>query len=198
MYHKITNCVFDYLADCRDPEIIFSKIEIAEEHREKLLAALHRKLTVNPFKIRVDFSLTCTGYDGVEAIREALLTAKHEVNDETWQLEFKMIAPPHYKCEVITHNRNAGEDKLKQALSIIKRVIKANGGAFKQESGPQVIGTNSNETDVAELMAQAARERAESDGEESNEEGMGDVDFTTDTAVVEEDDDEDDEEEKKE
>ena len=177
MYQWITNCVFDSLVDCRDPEIIFSKIEISEEHREKLLAALHRKLTVNPFKIRVDFSLTCTGYDGVEAIREALLTAKHEVNDETWQLEFKMIAPPHYKCEVITHNRNAGEDKLKQALSIIKRVIKANGGTFKQESGPQIIGTNTNETDVAELMAQAARERAESDGEESNEEGMGDVDF---------------------
>ena len=47
-----------------------------------------------------------------------------------------MIAPPHYKCEVVTHNRNQGEEKLKQALTIIKRVMKANGGIFKQESGP--------------------------------------------------------------
>lgn len=47
-----------------------------------------------------------------------------------------MIAPPHYKCEVVTHNRSEGENKLKQALTIIKRVIKANGGTFKQESGP--------------------------------------------------------------
>ena len=68
---------------------------------------------MNPFKIRVDLSLTCTGYDGVEAIRESLLTAKHEINDETWQLEFKMIAPPHYKVEVVTHNRMEGENKLK-------------------------------------------------------------------------------------
>ena len=104
--------------------MIFSKINISDDHKEKLLAALHRKLTVNPFKIRVDFMLTCTGYDGVEAIREALLTAKHEINDETWQLEFKMIAPPHYKCEVVTHNRNEGENKLKEALAVIKRVIK--------------------------------------------------------------------------
>ena len=84
----------------------------------------------------MDFSLTCTVYDGVEAIKEALLTAKHEINDDTWKLEFKMISPPHYKCEVVTHNRNEGEQKLKQALAIIKRVIKANKGTFKQESDP--------------------------------------------------------------
>lgn len=44
---------------------------------------------------------------------------------------------------------------------MIKRVIKANGGQFKQESGPQVIGSNSTETDVDEIMAQAAIQRDE-------------------------------------
>ena len=92
--------------------MIFSKIVISNKHKEKLLATLRRKLTLNPLKIRVDFSLTCTSSDGVETIREALLTAKHLVNDETWNLEFKMIAPPHYKCEVVTHNRIEGEAKL--------------------------------------------------------------------------------------
>ena len=163
LYEK---CGFEHALDAmrvamQEPEIVFSKIDISDEHKEKLLATLHRKLTVNPFKIRVDFSLTCTNYDGVEAIREALLTAKHEVNDENWNLEFKMIAPPHYKCEVISLNRGAGEQKLKQALAVIKRVIKANGGQFKQESGPQVIGSNSTETDVDEIMAQAAIQRDE-------------------------------------
>ena len=109
-----------------------------------------------------------------------------------------MIAPPHYKCEVVTHNRGEGELKLKQALAIIKKVIKENGGSFKQESGPQIIGTNTNETDVAELMQQAARERADGEsGEESNEEGMGDMDLA-DTGVAVEDDSGDEEEEKKE
>ena len=163
LYEK---CGFEHALDAmrvamQEPEIVFTKIDISDEHKEKLLATLHRKLTVNPFKIRVDFSLTCTNYDGVEAIREALLTAKHEVNDENWNLEFKMIAPPHYKCEVISLNRGAGEQKLKQALAVIKRVIKANGGQFKQESGPQVIGSNSTETDVDEIMAQAAIQRDE-------------------------------------
>jgi len=116
--------------------MIFSKINISEEHKKALMSTLQRKLTIHPFKIRVDFSLTCTGYDGVEAIKEALLTAKHEVNDEAWTLDFKLIAPPHYKCEVVTHNRSAGEQKLEEALEVIKRIMKANKGQFKQESGP--------------------------------------------------------------
>ena len=140
------------LFDNRDPDLIFNRIEIPDDHKSKLIATLNRKLVANPFKIRVDFSLTCTNYDGIEAIREALLTAKHEVNDENWNLEFKMITPPHYKCEVVTLNRNEGEAKLKEALAIVRTVMKRNGGAFKQESDPQVIGTNSNDTDVTELM----------------------------------------------
>ena len=161
---------------------------------------LKRKMTMNPFKIRVDFALSFTGYDGIEAIREALLTAKHEVNDATWNLEFKMIAPPHYKCEVLTLNRAEGEAKLTQALVAIKRVMKEKGGIFKQESGVQVIGTNSNEQDQAELMAQAQGERANDEddsAEESNEEGMGDIDLN-DHAIQADDDSGDEEEKKKE
>ena len=133
-------------------------------------------------------------------IQEALLTAKHHVNDETWNLEFKMIAPPLYKCEVVTHNRAQGEEKLKAALQIIKRVMRANGGKFSQKSEAYTIGANSNETDVAELMEQAARDRAnegsgdESGQEEEDQEDMGDLDM--DEVQVE--DEEDDEEEKKE
>lgn len=58
------------------------------------------KIASNPLKIRVDFALTCTSFDGIDVIREALLTAKHRVNDQNWKLEFKMIAAPNYQVEV--------------------------------------------------------------------------------------------------
>ena len=96
-----------------DPEQVFSQIDIPPEHQQVLLETIKRKMTVNPLKIRVDFALTCTSYDGIEVIREAMLTAKHAVNDANWNVEFKMIAPPIYKCEVVTHSRAEGEAKLK-------------------------------------------------------------------------------------
>ena len=136
-----------------DPEQVFSKVDIPEEHQKVLLETIKRKMTVNPLKIRVDFALTCTSYDGIEVIREAMLTARHEINDATWNVEFKMIAPPIYKCEVVTHSRNEGEAKLKQALAVIKRVMKANGGHFKQKSEPTIIGDKGlDEPDLAELL----------------------------------------------
>ena len=96
-----------------------------------LLDTIRRKMTANPLKIRVDFALTCTQFDGIDIIKDALLTAKHRVNDDTWNVVFKMIAPPNYKVEVVTHSRAEGEAKLKEALAIIKSVMKANKGNFK-------------------------------------------------------------------
>lgn len=33
-------------------------------------------------KLRADFELTCFTYEGIDALKEALLTAKNAVNDE--------------------------------------------------------------------------------------------------------------------
>ena len=94
----------------------------------------------NPLKIRVDIALTCTSFEGVDVIKEALLTAIHASNVGEWKLDFKMVAPPNYKVEVVTHSRIEGEAKLKEALAIIKDVMKKRGGHFKQKSDPTLIG----------------------------------------------------------
>lgn len=154
-------------------------------------------MATNPLKIRADFALTCTRFEGIDVIKEALLTAKAKVNDETWKVEFKMIAPPYYKCEVITHQRAEGEAKLRQALEIIEEVMKANKGKFKLKSEPTVIGANKDEPDVADLIDNLkSKEHGEEDldeEEEDNQEGLGDVDLEEEVA---EDDDSDDEEAK--
>ena len=145
-------------------------------------------MSSNPLKIRVDLALTCTQFDGIDIIKEALLTAKHRVNDENWNIEFKMIAPPNYKVEVVTHSRAEGEAKLKEALQIIKTVMKANKGQFKQKSEPMLIGSSKDEPDAAELMKKAQGDDSD-EGEEDNEEGM-DFDLDEKEAVVDEDSDE--------
>ena len=78
-----------------------------------------------------------------------------------------MIAPPNYKCEVITHNKVEGENKLKEALSIIKSVMKKKGGHFKQKSEPTVIGANKDDADTENLLEKYRNKQAEEgEGEE--------------------------------
>ena len=104
-----------------------------------------------------------------------------------------MIAPPNYKCEVITYSKAEGEAKLKEALKIIKDVMKKKGGHFKQKSEPTVIGANKDDTDADNLI-EKYRNKNDEDGEgedqqeedEDNEEGMGDFDIDVeDSGAVE-------------
>ena len=94
----------------RNPELILPKLNISEEHKSALMETLSRKMPQNPIKIRADCKLTCTTSDGIDVIKEALLTAKHALNDDKWKLEFKMHASPIYRVEVTTLSRGQGED----------------------------------------------------------------------------------------
>lgn len=187
-----------------EPETVFSRINIPQEHQDILLETIKRKIASNPIKIRIDFALTCYSYDGIDVIRLALLTAKHKINDADWNLEFRLIAPPNYRVEVQTHNKAEGEAKLLDALKVIKQVIKKNGGHFKQKSEAVIVNQNKggDDVDVADLIesmkaskGHADDEEEDSDVEEDNDEGMGDVDFNEEVADAASD---DEEEEKKE
>lgn len=47
-----------------------------------------------------------------------------------------MIAPPHYKCETFTLDKQKGFTKLEEALAIVERVIKEKNGVFKLVNKP--------------------------------------------------------------
>lgn len=99
-------------------------------------------MKLKTFKIRAEFALTSTSIDGIDLIKDALLTAKNQVNDEIWQVDIKLIASSNYKCEVITNQQFSGEQKLSETLSIIKSVMNYGKGKFELKSEPKVLNDN--------------------------------------------------------
>jgi translation initiation factor 2 subunit 1 len=67
-----------FRAAISEPEEVFAGIEIEPEVKKALLANIVRKLTPQPIKMRADIEVTCFNYEGIEAIRAALLAG--EVN----------------------------------------------------------------------------------------------------------------------
>ena len=132
----------------------------------------------SPVKIRADFELNCFTYEGIDAIKHALLTAKAAVNDDHIQVAFKLLAPPHYKCECITLDKAGGIAKLEKAVEIIEQVIKEKNGTYKLLTKPQIIGAK-DDKDLIEIMDKIDEENISST-EEDNEEGMGDIDIEGD------------------
>jgi len=141
-----------------------------------------------PVKIRTKFNLHCYTYEGIDAIRESLIEAKKKTSDDTFKLCFQMIAPPEYKAEVVTRDKNGGTERLEKALEVVQAEIKSRGGLFKLVAPPTRIGQKGDDIDNEDIIAQLAKNEEEmSSGEESNEEGI-DVDLGIDDVQVAEDD----------
>ncbi len=68
-----------------------------------------------------------------------------------------MIAPPEYKAELVTLNKNGGIEKLQQVLSIVEQEIKSKGGIFKLVTPPSRIGNNRDDIDNDQIIAEANR-----------------------------------------
>lgn len=98
---------------------MFEQISISEEQKKALLSNIQKKMASRPVKIRSRFNLNCYTYEGIEAIKEALLTAKEKCQDEKFSLVYQLIAPPEYKVEVVTTDKNGGIAKLEEATAVI-------------------------------------------------------------------------------
>ena len=184
LYDKFEHALDAFRIVVQSPEQVFDsnpKIDISEAHRACLISQIEKKIKVKPSKIRADFRLTSTCIEGVDLIKKAMLTAKHQVNVDGWNVDFKMIAPPEYKVEVTTLKRAEGIKKLQEALEIIKGVMLAKKEKFKELMAPHVIG-NSQDPDVGDLIEEMKRkelEEIESGESEDNEDRMASLESDT-------------------
>lgn len=53
-----------------------------------------------PIKLRADFELTCFTYEGIDALRDTLLIAKKEVNDEHISVAVRFVSLYHNPISV--------------------------------------------------------------------------------------------------
>jgi translation initiation factor 2 subunit 1 len=141
-----------------------------------------------PLKIRTTFNLQCYTHEGVEAIKAALLDGKRETSDEKFKIIFQLIAPPEYKAEVVTLDKNGGIERLNKALTIIQASIKAKGGLYKLVTAPTRIGSRVDDVDNEEVIANMNKIIDENSSDEENEGEGIDCDLDNDDVQMEDDD----------
>ena len=159
---------------------IFEGLKISDEIKEELIKILKVRLVPQPVKIRSDFKLTCYTFEGIEAIKESLLSGEKK-GTETIPIKFRVIGSPLYECSISTINKKEGIEVMNAALQEVKKTIEAKGGNFLLETNPEVLGEN--EKSVGEQLKEARNkpEEEEQEDEEDNnqeqEEGIKPVNF---------------------
>ena len=191
LYDKFDHAYDAFKLALQDPDLVFSKIKISDKSREELMRNINKKMAGKPIKLRARFNLQCYTYEGIEAIRECLIEAKRQANDDAQdKIVIQLIAPPQYKCEIVTLDKNAGTERIEKTLAIIQEEIKKRAGIFKLVSPPVKIGSKGDGTDTDDIIAQLQNQETDSSAEESNDEGMGDVDLDDDGIMAASDDEE--------
>jgi translation initiation factor 2 subunit 1 len=110
----------------RGSENIFDGLDVDAELRDTIMDYIKKKLAQQPTKIRSDIEVTCFTYEGIEAIKQALIAGENHSSPEV-PLRIKLIAPPAFVLTTLTQDKELGIEKMTEAIEIIKSVITSHG-----------------------------------------------------------------------
>lgn len=149
----------------RNPDV-WNEVEFPNENvKKELTHYISKRLTPHPTKVRADIEVTCFGYDGIDAVKEALRTAEAHNTPET-QIKVKLVAPPLYVLTSQCLDKAIGIQMLEEAIQRIEAKIKESGGGCIVKMAPKAV-TEHDDAALQELMEKRERENMEVSGDES-------------------------------
>lgn len=137
---------------------------------EDLLQQISRKLTPNPVKVRADIEVTCFGYEGVDAVKEAL-EAGESLHSEEVPVKVKLVAAPLFVLTSVSLDKQRAVDTLTEAIGLIRKSIEKAGGSLNVQMDPKAV-TETDDAELAKLMEKSEAETRQVSGDEyESEEG---------------------------
>lgn len=137
---------------------------LSEKERHILVGEIRKRFTTPPEKIRADFELRCYTEEGIEAIREVLMS----IEDPSIQIQ--LVSSPVFLIQTETTDKEGGLKLILQSLKKIEEGILKKGGIYKLTVEPKVL------TDHDKNRLEDERIKMEEICEE--EEGMDDEEYT--------------------
>lgn len=151
-----------------DPSAL-DECDIASDIREKLLEDIRKRLTPQAVKIRADVEVSCFSYDGIDAVKDALIKGQ-KCSTAEMPIKINLIAAPLFVVTTQTLERSEGLEAVNKALDVIKETIESYQGVIKIIMPPKVV------TDLDEEEIKKKMELMEACDEELNDEEGSDDD----------------------
>ncbi|ODQ66281.1 nucleic acid-binding protein [Nadsonia fulvescens var. elongata DSM 6958] len=146
------------------PEEVFAGTEIpSPEIFDELILQISRRLTPNPIKCRTDIELTCFGYEGIDAIKTALLAGELFDSEKT-PLKIRLVAAPMFVMHCTSIDKQLAIDTLHAATNKMREIITASDGNLNVVMEPKAV-TASEESEL-EKQLQGELEDSEEESDE--------------------------------
>jgi translation initiation factor 2 subunit 1 len=169
-------------------EEVFKDIKMTEPVKKELMEILRQRMKPKPVNIKSDFIVRCDEFEGIDAIKFALMEGEKK-STKNIPIKFKIISSPLYECSIETINKKEGLDVMKEALKEVERVILEKKGKFFIQSNPTVSGESEKsenmKNEIKGVKEDAEKiwkeEEEENEEEENHDEGIhADIDKVDD------------------
>jgi translation initiation factor 2 subunit 1 len=127
--HKSKAASYDIFKQAVIEPSLLDECNLDENTKNVLLTNIKRKLTSQAMKIRADIECACYGYEGIDAVKKALL-AGLELSTEEIPIKINLIAPPVYVITTSTPEKADGLKALEVCIQKIETTIKSLDGHF--------------------------------------------------------------------
>ncbi|KAK4989267.1 hypothetical protein LTR50_003373 [Elasticomyces elasticus] len=136
--------------------------------KDELQSYIGKRLTPQPTKVRADVEVTCFGYEGIDAVKDALRCAEAKNTPDT-QVKVKLVSPPLYVLTSQTLDKSVGIKVLEDAIKEIRSSIDRAGGRCDVKMAPKAV-TENDDAELQALMDKRERENQEVSGDEDESE----------------------------
>merc|ERR1740129_309956 len=120
--------------------------EFADAIKKDVESNMQRKLVVSTVKLMAKCEVSCSEYEGIDAIKEALLEGL-KASKEGFKVEAKLIGHPLFAFTCICTEKEQGVSVLDSALELVKDAILVRKGNFAIVSQPQIQKSDDQDDD---------------------------------------------------
>jgi len=142
-----------------------TSLTIPNNMRHELSFYIKRRLAPQPIKIRADIEVSCFTYEGIDAIKEALM-AGIALNSN---IKIKLISPPIYVMTTTSLDKYVGIELLNTSIEKIKEVVERKGGKCETKMQAKAVSVKE-DTELQLMMDRLELENKEVDGDTPDEE----------------------------
>merc|ERR1712087_277044 len=164
-----------------DPDAIFNEKNMPgldPALRTATLDCIAKRLTPTAVKVRADIEVTCFHYEGINAIKRALLKGV-ALGSEELPIKIKLVAPPLYVMLCSSLDKVAGIKLLSDAIELMQTEIRAAKGDLQVKAAPRAVDERDDKllSNLMSTLEQQNQEIGGDDDAEEQDEGMGNVDL---------------------
>lgn len=166
LYRKFGHAYDAFQMAERDPERVFEGLVISDEEKKVLMKFIDHRMRPQELRIRSDIDVTCFEYEGVEAVRAALLAGRALSTPEK-HVSIKLLASPTFSLVTTTYNDKEGIALLNDVIAAITTEIKKRKGNVIVKLAP-TVATKQDEINLN--AAALGADKQDSDESSSEEE----------------------------